>query len=220
MAWLEKQIAAPFERQPIDGLFFLDGDVLARAVGRDWTRGQKYARIAFPSGVKCDLWAGRDNPIVHLFGEMDLSLEATRDEAFEQAFDIGEQCGYMVAPLGKERLQLSSYEDHLLVTYNNQKRMMVNVEAVKQFFSLGQVVATPGALETLEEAGTDPQEFLMRHQGGDWGDLSDEDKKENELSLKEGFRILSAYRLDSGEKLWVITEADRSVTTLLRPSEY
>ena len=220
MSWKEKTTSFSFEEQPIEGLFMLDGDMLAREVKRDWTQGQKYPRIAFPSNLKFDLWEGRDSPIVHLFGELDLPIQHTRDEAFEQAFDIGEQCGYMVAPMGEDRLQLISYEDHLLVTYDNEKRMMVDVEAVKQFFALGQVLATPGALETLEEAGKDPQEFLMRHQSGDWGDLSEEDKQENELSVKEGYRILSAYVLESGQKVWVITEADRSATTLLRPSEY
>ncbi len=55
---------------------------------------------------------------------------------------------------------------------------------------------------------------------GDWGDLDDEDKKENELSVKEGFRILSAYKLETGVKVWVITEWDRSVTTIFLPDEY
>ncbi len=87
-------------------------------------------------------------------------------------------------------------------------------------FSLGQVVATPGALEALEEAGQEPVEFLRRHQSGDWGDLGPEDKQENELSLREGFRILSAYHTSRGVKIWIITEADRSATTLLLPEEY
>jgi hypothetical protein len=87
-------------------------------------------------------------------------------------------------------------------------------------FKLGQVVATPGALRTLEEAGQSPLEFLSRHQAGDWGELSDEDKQENELSLREGFRILSAYRTNKSVKLWIITEADRSATTILLPEEY
>jgi hypothetical protein len=87
-------------------------------------------------------------------------------------------------------------------------------------FSLGQVVATPGALDALEEAGQQPRELLMRHASGDWGDLSAGDRAENERSLKEGRRLLSAYTLASGERLWVITEHDRSVTTLLLPDEY
>ncbi len=87
-------------------------------------------------------------------------------------------------------------------------------------FRLGTAVATPGALATLEEAGQTPAELLDRHIRGDWGDLDEEDKQANEDALKHGARILSAYLLSSGEKIWVITEADRSSTCLLRPDEY
>lgn len=87
-------------------------------------------------------------------------------------------------------------------------------------FSLGQVVATPGALNALLAAGQGPTEFIWRHISGDWGDLDEADKAENELSVKEGFRILSAYRLKTGVKVWIITEADRSATTFLLPEEY
>ena len=87
-------------------------------------------------------------------------------------------------------------------------------------FELGQVVGTPGALQALTEAGQLPAEFLARHVTGDWGDLCDEDKEENELSVEQGFRILSAYKLQTGAKVWVITEADRSATTILLPDEY
>ena len=90
----------------------------------------------------------------------------------------------------------------------------------RALFKLGFVVATQGALEALKEAGQIPFEFLVRHQTGDWGELSDHDFQENELALKEGFRILSAYRTVKGDRIWIITEADRSVTTLLLPSEY
>ena len=61
---------------------------------------------------------------------------------------------------------------------------------------------------------------LTRHQRGDWGDLTDEDKQENELSLKEGYRLLSAYESEGLPKIWIITEADRSATTILFPDEY
>ena len=92
--------------------------------------------------------------------------------------------------------------------------------ASKPRFSVGQVVGTPGALQALEEAGQLPIELLARHVAGDWGDLCDEDKAENELSVEQGFRILSAYKLQTGTKVWVITEADRSATTFLLPEEY
>jgi hypothetical protein len=87
-------------------------------------------------------------------------------------------------------------------------------------FSPGQVVATPGALAALEKAGQLPAEFLSRHVRGEWGDVPEEDHRENQFSLERGFRLLSSYRTNAGDKLWVITESDRSVTTLLLPSEY
>lgn len=87
-------------------------------------------------------------------------------------------------------------------------------------FPLGQVVATPGALEALRAAGQLPFTLLYRHQTGDWGDLCAEDKAENELSVAQGYRILSAYTLTTGVKIWLITESDRSATTVLLPSEY
>ncbi len=87
-------------------------------------------------------------------------------------------------------------------------------------FPAGRIVATPGALALLEEAQKSPSEFLSRHLRGDWGDLCQEDKAENELSLQHGFRLLSSYPVTESVTLWIITEADRSVTTLLLPSEY
>jgi hypothetical protein len=96
------------------------------------------------------------------------------------------------------------------------------MESVKPLlFSLGKIVSTPGALDALARANQQPHDFLNRHAAGDWGsELSEEDKAENEYSLQHGFRILSSYRTTANEKLWVITEADRSVTTLLLPEEY
>lgn len=87
-------------------------------------------------------------------------------------------------------------------------------------FSLGQVYSTPGALEALNENSQDAIELLNRHQSGDWGCLSDEDKRENEFSVDKELRIFSAYKLKDDTKIWVITEADRSSTTILLPSEY
>ncbi len=87
-------------------------------------------------------------------------------------------------------------------------------------FALGQIVATPGSLRALQKAEQSPAAFLDRHVQGDWGELCDEDKKENEVSLQQGYRIFSAYTTNAGEKIWIITEADRRVTTLLLPEEY
>jgi hypothetical protein len=87
-------------------------------------------------------------------------------------------------------------------------------------FSLGRIVATPGAVAALASAGQHPHEFLSRHRQGDWGEVPEEDRQENEWSLREGFRMLSVYHTRLGERIWLITEADRSATTLLLPSEY
>lgn len=94
------------------------------------------------------------------------------------------------------------------------------VEHSKSLFPLGQVVATPGALQALEDSGESPSYYLSRHARGEWGEIDAEDKAANDLALREGSRLLSAYTTSQGGKLWIITEADRSVTTLLLPSEY
>ena len=83
-----------------------------------------------------------------------------------------------------------------------------------------QIVAAPGTLAALERAKQPPTCFLARHAVGDWGELEPTDIAENKYSLIHGFRLLSNYQTDAGEKLWIITEADRSATTLLLPDEY
>jgi hypothetical protein len=87
-------------------------------------------------------------------------------------------------------------------------------------FPLGRVVATPGALRALEKAEQQPAEFLDRHANGDWGEVTEEDKRENALSVQQGFRILSAYTTTADDRIWVLTEADRSATIILLPEEY
>jgi hypothetical protein len=92
---------------------------------------------------------------------------------------------------------------------------------VKPLFTLGQVVATPGALAAFEKAGQQPGDFLARYVSGDWGDIDAHDRRENQLSLEQGFRLMSVYTLSiTGVKIWVITEADRSSTRILLPEEY
>ena len=87
--------------------------------------------------------------------------------------------------------------------------------------SLGRVVATPGALALLTSTATNPAELLERHVSGDWGEVPPEDARENGRSVRNGWRILSSYPVgDAGEKVWIITEADRSSTCILLPEDY
>jgi hypothetical protein len=96
--------------------------------------------------------------------------------------------------------------------------MTINILTIKAArFPLGQIVITANAHAQLDSQAVN--EGLIRHAGGDWGEVCEDDRQENELSLKEGFRLLSVYR--SGKmKFWIITEADRSVTTVLMPEDY
>jgi hypothetical protein len=84
---------------------------------------------------------------------------------------------------------------------------------------LGRVVATPGAWKLLMEARKHPFNFLVRHATGDWGELCTFDRRQNEIAVREGYRVLSSYDVLAG-RVWIITEADRSVTTILLPEEY
>lgn len=88
--------------------------------------------------------------------------------------------------------------------------------ATKVLFPLGQTVQTPGAASL----GVFFLSYLTRHVTGDWGDLCDEDKAANDEAVKVGTRVFSSYIVDGQTKIWIITEADRSVTTVLLPSEY
>ena len=103
--------------------------------------------------------------------------------------------------------------------------MNENEQAKPLLFGIGTLYVTRGIQALIDEQDLDVTPFIARHQTGDWGEVCAEDAGENQLSLEKGFRILSAYSFTSdidGEtyKLWVVTEADRSVTTVLRPSEY
>lgn len=86
--------------------------------------------------------------------------------------------------------------------------------------SLGRLLATPGALEALAESGQSPNHFLARHASGDWGLVDAEDRRLNDEALHDGSRLLSVYKTLGGVRLYVITEADRSATTILRADEY
>jgi hypothetical protein len=93
-------------------------------------------------------------------------------------------------------------------------------------FRLGRLVATPGAIAAMQRSQQDPLVFLNRHRRGDWGDLDASDKAMNDQAISHESnperrdRVLSAYHTGAGEKIWIITEQDRSVTTILMPEEY
>ena len=87
-------------------------------------------------------------------------------------------------------------------------------------FQLGQLVATPGALQLLKQHNIVPMQLIARHRSGDWGDIDPADSKANADALRFGARILSSYRLANGGKIWIITEAGCTATTILLPSEY
>lgn len=85
-------------------------------------------------------------------------------------------------------------------------------------FQLGQLVITPAALEAIP--AEDICQCINRHVSGDWGDLEGDDRRENELALRIGSRLLSVYHTATGTKFYIITEADRSATTVLLPDDY
>ena len=87
-------------------------------------------------------------------------------------------------------------------------------------FRAGQLVMTAGVNDLVKRGALNPVPYLRRHLDGDWGDLCDEDRRSNDAALKNGDRLFSSYRITPDLKLWIITEWDRSVTTLLLPSEY
>ena len=91
--------------------------------------------------------------------------------------------------------------------------MSIDNATKTKLFELGRIIMTTGALEALDESKQTPRELLERHQTGDWGEeLCEGDRRENDFSLKNGFRLLSAYKTKKGQKLWIITEHDRSST--------
>lgn len=136
MGWYKKEDPTPFDELPLAGLFFLDGDLLAKLVGRSWTVGEKYPMIAFPSEEEFELWESSKperGGIIHIFGEMDLPLKGTREEALRIASHIGEQCGYIVQQVGNEQLAVWGNDDdeHFLITYDQQAGEIRDIAKVK-----------------------------------------------------------------------------------------
>jgi hypothetical protein len=103
---------------------------------------------------------------------------------------------------------------------SNRHPSIINRRPDKPLFPLGKLVATRGAVNLLKRHELSPFDFVSRHWQGDWGDLERDDCYANDCALREHTRLLSSYRIDTHDKLWIITEADRSATTLLLPEEY
>lgn len=132
MAWSPKEQPTSFDNLRLPGLFFLDGDILAHRLRRNWTADQKLPMIAFPSGKHCELWETSQREaggIVHIFGELDLPFKGTRDEAFEQAANIAEACGYAARKVGEDGLEVRGWDqdEHFLLTYDPDNRQIRDI---------------------------------------------------------------------------------------------
>lgn len=171
MSWYEKGRSTPFDHKPIEGLWFLDGDQLAEMYQRSWTEGQKYPVVVFPSGEHYAIWESADPEnagIIHLFGEMDLRYNDTRDLAYEYARQVAEQCGYYVERVGENQLKLVGHDrdEHLIVTYDNQQKRMVDVVSVQD--EAYQRPVHPGYVLMNEEIrGQLPELYTTEEEGWD-----------------------------------------------------
>ena len=149
MSWIEKHQPASFDKLPIHGLHFLDGNMLVRVLALqygaaektlfnpEWLKEQKLPQVQFPSGLSFDLWetsTPESGGIVHVFGEMDLPYFDTRDRAWEQANDIAEQVGYIAHKRGENGLEVIGHDEgeHFLITYDNLERRIADIALVSQ----------------------------------------------------------------------------------------
>lgn len=148
MTWVEKGQKTSFDELPIHGLFYLDGELLARYLAikfgnvptplfnPDWLKNQKMPQVQFPSGERFDIWEASDivhGGIIHVYGEMDLPYYDTRDSAWLVANEIAEYVGYIVRKVGESQLEVLGHEadEHYLITYNNLDRRMEDVIQIK-----------------------------------------------------------------------------------------
>jgi hypothetical protein len=193
--------------------------------GRHWREGRENATETLAEQLKSELEEASPIQEASLFSDL-LNAALGEVDWFEVAVafledvepDDGGPDGDDVTQESDQGEEDESDEE----AYSAEEFEKVKRERVEStagpLFELGQVASTPGALSALTRE--DIARALARHHRGDWGDVGRHDWRENEASLKEGFRLLSAYRSEKGEKFWVITEADRSATTVLLPSEY
>jgi hypothetical protein len=140
MTWYAKEKTTPFDTLPLDGLLFLDGDMLAQVYLQEWLKGQKYPLIEFPSGFMAPLQESSDpaNPLIHLFGELDLPYRQSCDKAFRLAQKIARQIGYVVKKRGRYQLEVRGYEDeeHLLLSYHSALHYIQDIQQLPPSESL------------------------------------------------------------------------------------
>jgi len=103
---------------------------------------------------------------------------------------------------------------------SHRRGLSANDGAIEPRLQLGHVVATYSALRKMQVNSIDPHTLLTRHAAGDWSEMDAEDRKANIEAAASGLRVFSAYRINEAERIWIVTEADRSVTTFLLPHEY
>jgi hypothetical protein len=148
MSWIEKQQRTSFDELPIHGLYFLNGDVLARLlalkygeaktplINPDWLKEQKLPQVQFPSGLSLDIWESspEQGGIVHIYGEMDLPYFDTRDSAWKTANEISELVGYLARKRGENQLEVFGHDEgeYFLITYDNQERRMADITPMKR----------------------------------------------------------------------------------------
>ena len=164
-------------------------------------------------------WTDRTRELIAECADGDADRSALSRLARELEEAVHEECAIPKANLASDLMNAALGE----VDWCEIARSWIDDEtppapSPSPLFSLGVVVATPGALAEL--ADEDRLGALARHARGDWGDAGPEDRAENDLALKEGFRLFSVYHTAAGVTFWVITEADRSSTAILLPSEY
>lgn len=134
MSWTGKEQSTPFDSMQIEGLHFLHGDVMAIAFQQAFLKGQKYPLLEFPSGKVFTIWenSNPDDVTVHLFGEMDLSHQQSRDDAYTSAQYIAAQLGYLVKKVDTDKLELHGFDEdeHFQITYDNENACMVDVQSI------------------------------------------------------------------------------------------
>lgn len=132
MSWYNKEQPTPFDDLPADGLFFKDGDFLARTQHYIATKGHKLSMMSFPSGLEFIFSESgmREKYVITLFDQMDLPVFCVRDRAYIQAQIISDLCSFQVEKIGDNQLKLWGHkpEERFLLTFNNEKQRLTNVE--------------------------------------------------------------------------------------------